>query len=236
MSTDYPLPSEPGVLALLKYKLAASNWRFVQHAAFTFGLIAIAAILAWTAGTWTKPWIVVKEPVTALPREHWPVMSDAEKPLVMADDGNPATLSMQDVRNRLADIHANVRTSIDGGKPIDVASEPVVATPGTDTDTVALSEYAAWVSSEACSTGGWQVESREQVAALVRNGVWGCSGFKRSLAGWPLPIRFGLLLGFPITLALWAMLAAIGWFLIRRIIRTERDFALHRKLFRSWAA
>lgn len=236
MSEALPLPKKPGWWALLRYRLAVSNWRLVNHAAFLLALAAIAFSFIWLTGNFTDRWITVTEPERALPREQWPQIPDAIKPLVLGDDGNPVTLNLIDVRNRLNEINANAGRLAHGEPAIALALPPQGPPPAAGSrDETELAAYQSWVSGSACSISDWKAEARAQVAALVRSGVWGCSGVKRGLAWWPLVIQLGLWPGLLLTLLLAAVLLPSGYFLGRSLLRHEADYRLHRKLFGSWA-
>lgn len=229
-----PLPKQPGGVALWRYRLALTGWRVVPQLARVAGIAAAIAFAIWLSGFRTPQWIAVTDPSLALPAEQWPVIPDEAKPLILADDGNALTLTAQDLRVRLNQVHANAIKASRGEPVVSVASDPVAVTPGSASDTVATTAYAAWVSGSACSISGWQGEARGQVAALVRNGTWSCSGFKRFFAYWPLVIDFGLILGILGSLLLLIVVVGAIFHFGREIRRTEQDASLHRQLFGSW--
>lgn len=222
-----PLPKQqPPLLARIRYNLAAGPLRFVNYGAFVAGLIAIVISLVWLFGTNTTRFEKLADTENILPRLLWPEIPDPVKPMVLGEDGNPATLNLIDVRNRMIEIDANARHEERG--------EPLVDLPPAPAGPALPDLYTSWAEGSACSLTEWQDAARPQVAALIRNGVWQCSGFRRVLAWWPLVIQLGHWKGFLLTMLLGLGLPGVGWVLARRLRHLIEVARLHHKLFGSW--
>lgn len=237
MSDSLPLPKKPHWWALIRYKLAVSNWRLINHGLFLAGLGAFIFTALTLLGYRTPQWTVLSdtELESPLPRDQWPQIPDLAKPLILGNDGNPATLSLIDVKGRLIEIDANAKHAARGEPIVPLPEGSAASAAPRPAQVPALQAYDSWTSGSACSISGWDEAARPKVAALVRNGVWGCSGFKRSVAWWYLAIQLGIWPGFFLTLVLLGVMSVVAWFLGRSLLRHEQEYRLHRKLFGSWA-
>lgn len=235
MSQPLPLPVAATTGATWRYTLHTTGWHRLAYG--LFGLLAAASVMgaSYLLGMWTGQYIAVEQAEQALPAADWPEQSSAVAAGFNSDDGDPLTLTVRELRYRLEVIDTNAGKVASGAEPAELNGErpDSVALESADADE-AVAEYWDWVDSHGCLLGGWSGESRAQVAVLVRNGVWDCSGFARWLATLPTVIGLGPLFGLlaiPLLLAGLYPLLLHGW---RRVRRVRKLYRMHRRLYGSW--
>lgn len=235
MSQPLPLPVDATAGATWRYTLHTTGWHRLAYGLFGLLVAAWLLLASYLLGMWTAQYVAVDQPELALPAADWPEQSAAVAAGFNSDDGDPLTLTVRELRYRLEVIDTNAGKVASGTQATELKGErPDSAVLESAGSGEAVAEYWAWVDSHGCLLAGWSGESRAQVAVLVRNGVWDCSGLARWLATLPTVIGLGPLFGLlaiPLLLVGLYPLLHYGW---RRVRRVRKLYRMHRRLYGSW--
>lgn len=205
------------MLLRLRWKLLVRSWMHAVTALAALGWVLVLVLAAWLAGIGADRWIEVPDPDRALPQENWPELDEPLRVRFFAEGG-----LQEGLRRNLWIVEMNRVREASGNavQPIGESSDRTATTP-------AEAARWDWVDSHACSLSGWKNGDQRLIAALVRNGVWGCPEWKQAMAGRPLVIRFGLWPGLLLSLLILVASGLMNAWLTIRTRQLRADTRTH---------
>jgi len=230
-----PLPVEASMVDGWSYSLCTSGWHRLIYLGLAVGAGLALLLASYLLGAWASPHQRIANLDNALQATQWPEQTAAVAAGFNSEDDDATTLTVRELRYLLEVIDTNAMKVASGLEPEAItAARPTDEVLAAENTSETVLAYWEWVDDNACSLSGWSGEAHGQVATLVRNGVWQCSGFRQWLSGLPVVLWLGTWLGLLATLALlvapWPLLH-IGWRKARHIGRIHR---MNTQIHGSW--